>query len=461
MTFVLLALLLAAQVSPWWMPTPDAAMFLSVARSVAGGDGLRAFGEARLGHPPGYALLIAPAFWLGERPFLAIAILHWILAVLLMIGVHRWARRFAPEGALLLAALVMVNVSLWIHFRRTLAELAFMTGSVWTVEAMNRVFSARGRPEAARSGVAAALLLAVTTLVRETGVLLAVGFVIAAAVRATRSGATNRWRVPAAAIVLLAVGSAVAVTFTMRERATGVGLQGVVGTHLDGLLDPRIPLGPRVAEGLRLRTSEVGRLLVPGMFKAYGDRWFDWNTALYVPLAMLIAAGWWRLVRCWPDPWAFALPFHFAAYSVWGFDAGTRYLLPVLPVLWAAVWFLLPRRPRVPILSALLTAHVAVSIGYTLTREIPRARACDRDWPAVDRLAEGLRGAEGRIVLSDLPECTGLMLVFALDRHVPATSPDRRRDADWIVDRPEAPIPPGFVMRERAGAYRLLARQSF
>src|SRR5690242_9607355 len=55
------ALLIAVQISPFWYPTPDATAYLSIARSIASGNGLRNFGYAHVPYPPGYPIIISPA----------------------------------------------------------------------------------------------------------------------------------------------------------------------------------------------------------------------------------------------------------------------------------------------------------------------------------------------------------------------------------------------------------------
>ncbi len=59
-----------------------------------------------------------------------------------MAGVYRWIRPLAPAAAVLLTGLVMVNVALWIYYRRTLSEMAFMTVMIWTVLVLNSALEA-------------------------------------------------------------------------------------------------------------------------------------------------------------------------------------------------------------------------------------------------------------------------------------------------------------------------------
>ena len=88
---------------------------------------------------PGYPILISPAFLIGDRPFLVLAWMQWGFAVLFMLGVYHWARRWFPTGALWITALVMVNVGFWLLARLTLSEMAFMAALMGNVNAVDRL----------------------------------------------------------------------------------------------------------------------------------------------------------------------------------------------------------------------------------------------------------------------------------------------------------------------------------
>ncbi|MBA3272648.1 MAG: hypothetical protein H0T11_02090, partial [Chthoniobacterales bacterium] len=103
------ALLLATQINPWWNATRDGLNYLSIARNIADGR-LARLGEPHLHYAPGYSVIISPAFLFGERPFLLVSIIHWLLAVGIMLGVFHWSRRVAPTAAaLLITGLVVLS----------------------------------------------------------------------------------------------------------------------------------------------------------------------------------------------------------------------------------------------------------------------------------------------------------------------------------------------------------------
>lgn len=456
------AILLAIQISPWWYPTPDAASYLSIARSLAVAHRLGNLGGVHLGYPPGYPLLISPAFLISARPFMVLSLIHWVMAVILMAGVYRWTRSLAPAAAVLLTGLVMVNVAFWIYYRRTLSELAFMTVMIWAVIALNSALESIGaRSRAVRTAVATTLLIALVTI-RETGVLLAAGFAIAALLD-IRAGKL-RWTQGVGMTAAVASPAVAGVTaFLIYDLATArTAPSTVFGTHLSGFADTTTPILPRVIEGLRLRISEVGRLMVPGMFKAYAGRgqWLHIDILIYLGVFVLIALGWWRLIRRRREVLAATAPLYFALYAAWAFDADTRYLLPLLPLLVICLWFAIESfsRWRLSALALLLVAHLAVALGYWTVVEIPRARSCNDQWASAAALAPGVKDGTNIIVATRrVPECARLMLSFLIDRPVP----QRVRVSDFphpqrILERSDDPNPPGFEVGQSAGPYKLL-----
>jgi hypothetical protein len=456
------AVLLAIQISPWWYPTPDAAAYLSIARGIALTHHLSNLGGAHLAYPPGYPLLISPAFLISSRPFVSVSVMHWLMAMIFMAGVYRWTRGVAPAAALLLTGLVMLNVAFWIYYRRTLSETAFMAVMIWTVIALNAALDARDTRSAVLRCSAGLVLLVALAMIRETGALLVAGYALAAwlEVRGCRMSRVRGLSMTAA----VAAPAVVAVAaFVLYDLATArAAPSAVFGTHLAGFVDSPTPILPRVIEGLRLRISETGRLVVPGMFKAYAARgqWMHVDLLVYLAVFVLIVLGWWRLMRRRTDVLAASAPFYFALYAVWAFDADTRYLLPLLPLLFACLWFVIEpfTRWRLQALALLVVAHCAIAIGYWVTVEIPRARSCNQEWAPVAVLAAGMTGATGMVVAAPtVPECARLMLSFTIDHPVPRrTQADQFPGARTIMERAGDSDPPGFAVRRSAGPYKLL-----
>lgn len=452
------ALVLAMQISPLWYATPDGTAYLSIARQVAAGGPLSRLGSAELSFPLGYPLLISPAFLLGERPFLALSIMHWLLAVVFMLGVYAWARRLIGPPALWVTGVVMASVVVWALYRRTLSEAAFLSVMIWAVVAWNALVGALAarRPRAALLAAAGALLAALT-MIREAGALFGAGVALALLAGLLR-GEVSR-RAAALPLAVVAIAALVGVAAIRPERiaaASGV-FAGRVAAYADAGAAVTGPFSAR----LHLRVTEIGQLLMPGMFSAYGPGWVDINTLVYVPLAVIVAVGWWMLVRGTADVLVLTAPFYVALYLAWPYFGGTRYLLPLLPLLVACLWraYRPLRHWRRPAFALALVAHLGVAAGYWLIDDAPRARACDRQWPAVQQLAARIELDSGAVVAADVSTCVTLMLMLALDRPVQAAD-GRHVDQSigWIVTAEPAGDVPGFRAHASAGGYALLRR---
>jgi hypothetical protein len=68
--------MLLIQINAWWYPTPDSVAYLSIARSIATGHGVRNLGYAQIAYPPGYPLLMSLAFKVQSLPFLTISMMN-------------------------------------------------------------------------------------------------------------------------------------------------------------------------------------------------------------------------------------------------------------------------------------------------------------------------------------------------------------------------------------------------
>lgn len=460
--FAALALLLVIQINPWWLPTPDAAAYLSIARGLATHHGLRMFGYAHIAYPPGYPLLISPAFWLGPLPFLALATMQCLMALIFMWGLYRWMTYQTANGAMLLTVLVMVNATLWIYYHRTLSELAFMAIAVWAVLVLDRALdcaTARGR---LGNLVAGAMLLILLTLIREAGVLFAVALGMTAMLRVRRGTLSATDAVVAISIILLPA-AATAIGFVVYTQRTFAATH-VFGTHLSAFFNSRVPFARRLADGLRLQICGVGRLIVPGMFKAYGHAWLDVNTLLYSAVCLALFFGWYRWVRRRPDPYALVVPLYLLLYAFWDFDADTRYILPMLPAVVVALWYLVePCKHRLTLIATLAALHLAVALTYWAGVELPRAYACNRQRPVISRLVMAAADRPGRIVATaDVPECARLFFALMLDRPVVALHGNLS-----AIDEPELVLATvaeqpaaGFRVAAAAGGYVLLSAEA-
>lgn len=428
------ALLLAAQVGPWWYSSTDSASYLSMARSLARGAGPLNLGSRLWWYSPGYPALVSPLFLLSPRPFFWIMAFHWLLAVGLMLGVYVWARRAAPQAAAWIAALTVVNHGFWLHYRRPLSEVAFMCALVWTVNALAVLpWQGRMRTFVSRLSCAAALV-ALLCAIRPVGVMIAPA--LAASVFCRRP---PRLRAAAAVLAIGAAASLPVGLFVLHERLSAAELGG--RTYLDEFHDAaRTPLTSWSA-GVQMCVSDIGRVCIPGLFKSHGSPgdWTDVNMLLHVPFFALVSIGWRRLTRVEADPFAWFMPFYFLLIAAHAMDAGARLMLPLLPALLLCAWFGLERigPQRRVVFGVCLALQLLAAGGYWLAIDLPRARQADRYWAAIDRLVPAIAAEPEAKVAADLPGELQLMLEVALDRPVRLRrETERDSDAlpvDWLV----------------------------
>lgn len=259
-------------------------------------------------------------------------------------------------------AVVFVNASLWEHYRMTHSETAFMAAVVWATYAMRRMTQSTSPRQAALWAALAAALALVACLTRQAGIVLLPGLALALWRSELRRARAIALLTAVSLPVVLGVGALVAWD---RSRAEAAGPQGKA--YHEFMLDPDSTLAAQVAEGVRLRISEFGRLLLPGMSRTYGrtGQWLNVNVILFAAVTMAVLLGWRRSVRRTADPLLWAAPFYVALYVVWPFDQGSRYMLPLLPVLWLCVWRLIEgwHSRRLTFLAAGAALHAAVAIG--------------------------------------------------------------------------------------------------
>jgi hypothetical protein len=459
---VLLALLLTVQVSPYWYPTPDASAYLSIARNLAAGRGLANLGSRQLYLAPGYSVLISPAFWVSPKPFLLLSVLHWALAVTFMVGVYRWVRGRFPEAAVLLTALAVINVEVLALYRRTLSEAAFMVLLIWLIALLQDLADTARRPKLGKVFLAA-FLMAALACIRQAGLTVAAGFGCVMLLAAWK----RRQPWTRSVGIILAVGvpaGGMVATLALYDRA--MAQTSGFPTYLDHLVDPTLSRAGQVAEGLRLRLAEVGRLTIPGMFKAYGKRgeWLNGNMAVYGPLFALVLAGGVGLVRRRMDVLALTFPFYLGLYVVWPFDQATRFLVPMVPLLWACLWVMIEpwRQWRLRVLGLLLAAHFVVAFGYWAAIDWPRARQENAGWSDLDALAAHLPPQSTGVIGSAVPGNTTWMVQFLLDRRIREQSevPPWDADVQWLITRLDKPLSAGYFVQASAGRFQLVRRDA-
>ena len=457
-----LLILMAIQVRAWWLPTPDVTVYFSIARSVWTGHGLTSLGSRQLHNAPGYALLLSPLFLVSAHPFLLLSLLRCVMALAVLAAVYQWAKALLPRpGAAFVTAAVACNVSFWYYYRTPLSELPMMLWFFGAALALRRRRGAGSTRGGIAWGAAAAVLVAAAAITRQSALALGAGAALVAVGAAAR-GRTTWPRALALAAVLLLPSLLGLYALARYDHAMATLSRG----HT--LLDELPTLGSPLASlflGLHLRLGEIGRLLIPGMWKCYAQprQWLDPNLLLYAPLAALVVTGWWKLARRHDDPVLWAMPFYVGLYVVvWPFDADTRFFTPILPVLLAALWPWIEhlRRRRHVLAAGICLAHLVVAGAYWVVEVRHDGGEYRADWPALVALAEPLAGEPEPAAAAGIPDNASLWFQFLLDRPVSPVRPGQPIPAgvNLLIQPVSAAVPPGFRSLASSGPFRLCRR---
>lgn len=496
---IVLALLLAVQISPYFYPTLDGCLYLKTIHDFFHAESLSDF---HCYVPPGYPLLITPAFVFGDRPFLAISILQWLMAVSLMLGLYVWARRQFPSMAVLFTAFVMVNTTLWLCYRRPLKDVVSMSLLIWLVNLMH-VLLHEGRLK--RVVLLTSLISFLTTfltLIRFSGVTLAVGFSVASLWMAWRR--EIGWLRAVAMSFMVSTAAAAALGgWVYYDKTWGGGnsyMTEVVNIYTDENTDDGATLEARAAKveatppawlvayhtalapllepfqpviratgrcllGLVYRVNDVVCLTIPGLWRSSlgANLTFAASAMLFLPLLAMIGIGWWKLVRRKLDVLALTLPVYVLLYSHWVCDQrGGRFMLPMLPVIVACAWYgagFFLRQRRFAIFGLLLVGHIGQAAAYWLVIDAPRALAVERNWPIADRLIAQIHERPGGVAVADAV-ASGCLGLVDLDLHHNLYALDKIPGPQvvWVVQPAgEGPIK-GYSVRTVDGPVELLCR---
>jgi hypothetical protein len=430
----LFMLVLLAQIRPWCIPQPDSRSYLSMARSLAEQGRMLNLGREHLWYFPGYSLLLSPFFLVSDHPFWLISAFQWIAAALLMVGVYYWARLIVPEWAVWIAALSAVNAGVWFHAPRVLSEVPFMCALVWSANAGIAACRSRSIGRTLVWTAVAAALLTMTALIRPAGMMLAVGFGMSFGWQALRRHVT--WLRAATLTLALSMPAALCVAGFMRmEQATAT--QESARTYLSNFGDSaRSPLASYL-EGVRLAVRDSGRVVVPGMFKAYNETgWSDPNLLIYVPVCIGLAWAWWQVARRTADPLLLGVPFFVLLHIVYPYEAGARFFVPLLPVFVASLASLVKPQARRGMFAGatFCAAHMLIAIVYWLAVDSPRAEAEARQGDEIAAISRQIGRGSSHVGAIGLSDNEILMLELELDRRVAKRKAGAAAaGAEWFV----------------------------
>ncbi|HEY2841163.1 MAG TPA: hypothetical protein VGJ26_18550 [Pirellulales bacterium] len=423
-------------------------------------------GSPKLHYAPGYPILISPAFLFGDRPFLLLALMQWGFAMLFMIGLYRWTLLWFPTGALWVTVLVIVNAGFWTFERLTVSEMAFMAALMGNVNALDRLSDATTRRATLVWTIVSALGVTGLSLIRPVGVLIVVGYGCLALKGAWTGRIAWTRAVTTSLMVGLPATLAVLAFISHESRMARVLGPKASSNYLDEFRLPEVSVAEQLLEGTRVRISEFGRLVVPGMLKAYAPtgRWLNVNTFIYVPLFLALMWSWWQLAgkKCSALFWI--LPFYLVLHIAYPSEQGTRYIIPLLPLLAACVWrlaCLAPGKQPTYILGSLVAIHLCVTLGSSFA-ETARLYRQQSHWASVDVLLEVINGDPRPFATCGAPRGTCERSQVATNQSVEWILDPKRLShyGGWVISAADDDIGPDFVEAARAGELKLLTRKA-
>jgi len=464
-TFLLIVCgLLMIQIGPLWYPTLDSTNYLSASRSLTSEGPIKSLDSPRVDIPLGYPILISPAFLFGERPFVALSIIQFCLALGVTCGVYRWAQRQIPDAAVLVTCLVMVNAGVWLYYRRTLKEIAFMAFSIWTVNVLHDVLRAPDRRSLLRSSVLAVLLSCFLVTIRYAGIVFPAAFGGLLLWRAVHRQCAPRLATalillvacPSAAVLLgqVAYHRSMAVVHGGRDYLQGFQSRTSTATQTTG---------DRLLASSQMRLHGIARVVAPGMLKTDAALITNHPAVAVGELVVLlmIVCGCWKLARK-HDLLTLSFPLYMALYIAWPFDSGGRFLVPMAPLLIGSLvvaWMPYVAGRRLHIVG--LMAHVTVALGYWLFIDLPRAQEINGQWATVDRIVQVVASNPGRL------ECEQRelqpLLQLAGDKCVlysHSWHSNSKNRPQWLLLSAGQPVPDAFGRPRTIDGYQILERRA-
>ena len=464
-------LLVVIQISPYWYPTRDGAEYVSVARSIGTEAEFLNYGSPRTKIPPVYPLAISPAWWTGERPWLVVSSIQSLWGLAFLAGCWWWFRRLIPDHAVLLTGITCANASLWYYYARTLKEVLFLALLMATVWAMHRLVEAVDAAEKRSSrrivgwGLLATTFFTALCLTRYPAIVLSGGLGLMLMQQAWRR--KRGWWRPILIPLLVSLIPALALFVYLKWDHEMAAIHGH-GTYAAAWQEAGRSFFSRFNESLIRRTEDFGRILLPGMFKSYGNEasWIDWNMLIYVPTIIVVFYGCWILFWERDDMLVGMFPFYLLLYLAWPYQQGSRFAIAVVPLAFACYWTGCQRLLRFGpgFLTVLFMLHLGVASCYWLFVDRPRAAEEHQYWSQVDELAARIPpevlDEPSQIGVQRIPASLHSMLQVGLDYRVYSFKdhPTFYPEAAWMIQRTRYTKPAEFELIHSTGQFDLLKR---
>jgi len=300
-----------------YKPTPDSAEYMGLGRSIAGGEGYQFNGREGSIYPPMLPVVVAGLIKItgSNLPVLPAKVVLVLAAVFLAAGAWRLAGRYLEEKyARLAGLLVLANIAVFQHCMFIMSDVLYGALSIWSLVLLDD----KRQPIRWGAGIC---LLAAAWLTRSVGMLPAGAVILWLAFGwPGRMEVKGRlWR--AASLILAGAafylwkhyygGSERDYISVWRELSGKTSLPAVIWSRFTSMAGV-VPL--RSTQTL-LNVESMG---LPLYFA--------------VMVFAVVALGWVRLMRRSRDPAHWYALLYAGMMSIW-YDQGSRFYLPVLPLL--------------------------------------------------------------------------------------------------------------------------------
>lgn len=437
-----------------WRPGPDSALYLSIARSIARGEGYVYLGEAHRLAYPGLPYLVAGAMRVAGENAEAL-VLGGMLAMGLA-SLWLWNRLFSlmvsPGAAMIVTAITAVN---FVTFRlafEILTDMPFLIGTAMAILgavlsgiAPAQPLSSEARTPSTRERKIGWVLLPaglmICAVMRPTFYLLAACILVAGLIAAFRA---RRASVTIALVTLAGLIASILLIVTAADpRRASIGsdiYEQAVSWHFKyAFADITVPL------------SNAWMIISPELPTAYfGFSWSELGDPIIV-CVLLAAAGW--VLRRWPLGLLWIGGTLLMQVIV---EPVPRYFVPIVPLLALAWWEaarrisggLSARSAKAIILAALLlmTPNFFRSMGQVWFEQYRRPFLTyyhQGNYLAINEMAELIRQNVPADAVIITPEKTDRIFTYLADRwSISPTEPipERLREKEvWVVFAREYP----------------------
>ncbi len=319
-------------VVPYWSPTWDSAIYISLARAMVSGDGYTYMGYPHTKYPPGFSLLLAPIELTAGHNFLLMRLFIALCAVgSIGLTFILFRRTVSVSAAAAISLMTAASYALFIESTHILSDVPYMFVSIAALIAAERY----SRYLSARYAFITMALITAAFMIRLIGFTLALSLVPAILISARHHKVQVRIKhvVFVLAIISLAVGLWVGRNALITDNLPP-GLRESLSYESE-----LIAVNPDNPRSVTVTQSDL--MVRFGKNMAHYEKMFvDLLTARRVTNMTLVHV----LIAFWLIGWLLALVFrhsvleyyalfYMLVYLLWPAWQGERFLIPILPMI--------------------------------------------------------------------------------------------------------------------------------